>query len=394
MSDPTGQVQIGQQQQADELVRRADEMLLRQAHPADAAGIYAQALQLVPNLLAAHLGMAEANFALGQMGIAKTAAEYVMRIAPGTNDADVAQAIALSIDHNYLAALSILERLEKSDPGRAYAHGLRGYVLRNVQRDYDASLAESKASRLASSADFRSLFPPVQVAPTIATAFPGQTGQTGQPNQQWTPPVQPRQSPISPVRRQMIRTSFAVRGYPIATYTIIGICVFIYLIQQVKPGILYSGAQDNTLVPTEPWRLFTAMFLHLNILHILFNMLALWSIGSIIERIYGISRFLLIYFGAGLTGSLLFYFLVPGGAAVGASGAIAGIFGAFGAFFFAYRSQLGPVANSMLQQWGFWLVLNIAINFSNASSLGWQAHLGGLVAGMILGYFLAPANRR
>ena len=389
--------QTQREREAAQLATRGNELLLRQTRAAEAAGTFSQALQLAPNLLAAHLGMAEANFALGQFEIARMAAEYVVRLAPSTTDGAIAQALILCMDHTYPQALEVLDAAARTDPGRPYVHALRGYVLRCLRNDYDAALAEAKASRLASSVDLRSLFPRIELAAPIAPpAFAGATPNGTAPRLEPVPQtVFASRPPTNGVQRRATQAQFALRSYPIATYAIIGACVLVYLLQQVNPNVEIAGAQDNLLIAQgQWWRLFTVMFLHESPIHIFTNMLSLYFIGPLVERLYGTGKYLLLYFGTGLIASLTFYFMVPGGLAVGASGAIAGIFGVMGAFFFANRTQLGPIANSMLQQWAFWLGLNVLFNIYDSSGIAWQAHLGGLLAGLVLGFVLAPKPRR
>ncbi len=397
--EATGNVQTQDADKAQKLVEQGNQLLMRQLKPADAAGNYAQALQLAPNLVGAHLGMAKANLALGAIPIARSAAEYVIHLAAGTDDSDLAQAILLSIDRRFPEALDQVEKVTRADPGNAYAHALRGYILRCLGNDYDARLAEAKASRLASTADLRPLFPPiVPAAPMIAPQpFPQQASPYPVPPQpapnQWASPQR------TPAQRQMMRVSFALRNTPVVTYSLIGINVLIFVLELVTAGganisnsnFVNSAFQDNgAIAQGEWWRIFTAMFLHASILHVGMNMLSLYFIGTIVERLYGIGRYLTIYFISGIAGGLLFFALVPHGQALGASGAIAGVFGAMGAFFFVNRERLGPVANSILGQWAFWLVLNVALNLYDTSGIAWQAHLGGIVMGIILGIILIP----
>src|SRR5574341_492177 len=90
------------------------------------------------------------------------------------------------------------------------------------------------------------------------------------------------------------------------------------------------GANVPALVPDEPWRLVASVFLHGNLMHILFNMGALWFWGPRLEAAFGRARFAVLYLGAGIAGSLLSFgwHLLIGGAGVGASGAIMGVLGA------------------------------------------------------------------
>jgi membrane associated rhomboid family serine protease len=132
------------------------------------------------------------------------------------------------------------------------------------------------------------------------------------------------------------------------------------------------------------------MFLHANIGHIALNMLSLYFVGVVVEQLYGRWRFVLIYLVSGLIAGLAQYFLAaPDQAALGASGAIFGIFGAFGAFVILRRSMLGRAAPSIIGQWVFWLVVNLAFSVYVPGIALWD-HVGGLVSGLILGAILLP----
>ena len=125
----------------------------------------------------------------------------------------------------------------------------------------------------------------------------------------------------------------------------------------------------------EYYRAFTAMFLHANFLHILFNMLALLIVGPAVEVLLGKARFLALYLIAGLGGSVASYLLsVPNVAGIGASGAIMGVMGAYVVIGLRRRLPVAPVV--------ILLVVNFAIGFSG--SIDWRAHLGGLVTGALL----------
>ncbi len=140
------------------------------------------------------------------------------------------------------------------------------------------------------------------------------------------------------------------------------------------------------------WRLFTAMFLHIGILHLSFNIWALYLLGREAEQLYGRLRFLLIYLLAGLTGSVASMTVLPGlqHDSAGASGAIFGIIGVLLAYYFRYRNQLGAAGRTQLYN----IVLIAALNLFLSSQIpnidNW-AHLGGLIGGTILGLLLAPS---
>lgn len=138
------------------------------------------------------------------------------------------------------------------------------------------------------------------------------------------------------------------------------------------------------------YRLVTAMFLHdaQNYIHILFNMLSLWWIGGPLEAALGRARYLTLYFVSGLAGSALSYLLAaPNQPSLGASGAIFGLFGATAVLMRRLNYDMRPVIAL--------LVINLIFTFG-WSNIAWQAHIGGLVAGVVVGYAMvhAPRERR
>ena len=140
----------------------------------------------------------------------------------------------------------------------------------------------------------------------------------------------------------------------------------------------------------EWWRLLAAAFLHSGVLHLALNMWALWNAGRLTERLYGSVSFLLIYLAAGVTGSLASALWNPKGAvSIGASGAVFGVLGALGAFLAVQkhsvpRQVLLGLRASVLSFMGYTLAIGFLVpGIDNA------AHLGGMVAGFVLGAILA-----
>ena len=136
------------------------------------------------------------------------------------------------------------------------------------------------------------------------------------------------------------------------------------------------------------YRLLTSMFLHGSVMHIAFNMLSLWWIGGPLEAALGRARYLALYFISGFAGSALTYLLAePNQASLGASGAIFGLFGATAVLMRRLKYDMRPVI--------ILLVINLVITFG-WSSIAWQAHVGGLVGGVLIGYAMvhAPRERR
>ncbi len=398
---------------------------LAQGQGRDAAIAYAHAAQIEPDNPLVHLGLAEANLALGSYGVVYMACRKVQELQPqGGVESTMAQALLDLLDRRYDRALQNADTVTSEDPSNAYAHALRAYLLRINGQDYDAGLARARAARLSYGGRFENAFPPVDpLYPAGYRATPNSSNATGLPNGQIVdaPPAGSRveQEPVpawsrpSNMQRRMVRTRFWMSQNPrFVTNIIIAINVAVYVVLLIlsatiagasigpllgtDPNVLVSaGAQVNQFVAQgQVWRIFTAMFLHLNILHIGLNMLSLFFIGGLVEVVYGKWRYLLIYLLSGIVGGIVTYFVQPAASAVGASGAIFGVFGALGVFYVVNRQALGRNGTGAITNWLFWLGLNLWFGFSNSGSIGIWDHIGGLVAGLIIGALLIPRLRR
>jgi len=125
------------------------------------------------------------------------------------------------------------------------------------------------------------------------------------------------------------------------------------------------------------YRAFTAMFLHVNVPHIFFNMIVLLIVGPAVEVLLGKARFLALYLIAGIGGNVASYLLgTPNELGIGASGAIMGVLGAYVVIGLRRRLPVTPIV--------VLLVVNFAIGFWG--SVDWRAHLGGLVTGAVLAW--------
>lgn len=207
-------------------------------------------------------------------------------------------------------------------------------------------------------------------------------------------------------RRQFNRARgpYAVYGAYV-TWGIIAINLAVFLADAASTGFttlnLWGGyghlmeggwVSAPQVADGEWWRLVTSMFLHYGILHIAFNMYALYLFGPIIEQMYGHIEYAILYLLCGLGGSVLTILLAdPRTVAAGASGAIFGLFGL--AFVVSRRRHLllGPQARAIISQVGMLLVLNLIITFT-VPGISWTGHLGGLAIGVILGAALVPTN--
>ena len=172
-----------------------------------------------------------------------------------------------------------------------------------------------------------------------------------------------------------------------ATMTFIALAVGFYLLGRlgvIDDALIAAMIQDNQAVAVgQWWRLFTPIFLHAHLTHIIFNMWALWVLGPQIERGVGTWPFVGAYLAsAAWGGAFLFILGEPSARAVGASGAIFGLFGIW--FNFAVRRRNTMQGRYLLRQIGFLLVLNAALPFI-IGGIAWEAHLGGLIAGFVIG---------
>jgi rhomboid protease GluP len=183
---------------------------------------------------------------------------------------------------------------------------------------------------------------------------------------------------------------------PYVTYTLLAINIVIFVAGMLYPRV-YDQFREFTILfrpavvnDGEYYRLFTSMFLHANIQHLVFNMLSLFVVGRAIEWVFGWKRFLLVYLLGGLGGSVLFVLtLARNGSGLGASGAIFAIWGAEMVFLYRHRKQLGNYATGQLRSIVIVALLNLFLGLANPM-IGTWAHIGGLVSGAALAWWLGP----
>lgn len=185
--------------------------------------------------------------------------------------------------------------------------------------------------------------------------------------------------------------SRAIAGVPLsATNVLVAITLFVGLFQLI-PGLGVTGYlafNSIALLPQsfEPWRALTALFVHGSFWHIALNMLGLWMLGRILEPMLGWMRFTALYLISGLGGSLLVALIAPATTVVGASGAIFGLLGALAVI----GRKLGGNISGILVILG----INLALGFIPGFNIAWQAHVGGLVTGAIVGGIFAVTRTR
>lgn len=197
-------------------------------------------------------------------------------------------------------------------------------------------------------------------------------------------------------RTRVVHARQAQRTTTPGVTALIAVTVVAYLVQSRSPSFEMDFAQINQFVRHgEWWRLITAAFLHGSVIHIGFNMYALYLFGPSLERRLGTLPFLAMYFASALAGGAAFLYFGGDGAAVGASGAIFGLFGAWiGA---SYRLRRTPAGAAQFRSLAILLLINLALPVMAPNlNIAWQAHLGGLVAGLVIIFGwpnLAPGPR-
>ncbi|OXS63102.1 hypothetical protein B1B00_06235 [Bacillus sp. DSM 27956] len=184
------------------------------------------------------------------------------------------------------------------------------------------------------------------------------------------------------------------RGKPFFTYLFIAVQVIMFLILEMNGGskepetLIQFGAKYNPLmIEGEWWRLVTPIFLHIGLLHLLMNTLALYYLGMAVEKMFGRLRFVLIYMLSGVAGTLA-SFLFTSNLSAGASGAIFGCFGAL-----LYFGVLHP--NVFFRTMGTNIIavilLNLVLGFS-LPGIDNAGHIGGLIGGFLAAGIVSLPN--
>ncbi|MFW6105256.1 MAG: rhomboid family intramembrane serine protease [Chloroflexota bacterium] len=172
---------------------------------------------------------------------------------------------------------------------------------------------------------------------------------------------------------------------------IIVLNVAIFIITLIKPEeIIYFLGLTPGLLSQQPWTIISSMFVHGGIWHILFNMISLYFLGSFLVRAAGERTFLAVFFLGGLVGNILFALLAnPFSTGIGASG---GVFALGGAL--AVMVPRVPVFILFIPiPIPLWIAIIIFFLLSFLPSIAWQAHLGGLLLGVIAGLIFRRRRR-
>jgi membrane associated rhomboid family serine protease len=197
------------------------------------------------------------------------------------------------------------------------------------------------------------------------------------------------------VARTAARTAAMSAKNAYVTQVLIAINVIVYIVTVVQgagindPGgkVFAKGLLFGPFVANgDWWRLITSAFLHASILHLAFNMLALWWFGAPVEHYLGRARFLLVYVASGLAGSAGALIVTPNAATVGASGAI---FGILGAAVVLERQRMFVLGGSALTI----IVINIVFSIA-VPGISIGGHIGGLIGGALSTLALTHFGRK
>jgi len=199
--------------------------------------------------------------------------------------------------------------------------------------------------------------------------------------------------------RTKVKTIRTIAATPVVTQALIAINVAVFIAELASGATINGGGSPGTVLAKgglfgpaiehqhQYYRILTSGFLHYNILHIAFNMLFLYVMGTILEPAIGRLNFAAVYLTSLLAGSFGALLFEPGVLTVGASGAC---FGVLGALLVVARNRGIPIWQSGL---GLTLVINIVFSVSVAGiSIG--GHLGGLIGGLISGALIVEVAER
>ena len=188
-------------------------------------------------------------------------------------------------------------------------------------------------------------------------------------------------------RGEAIRNALINPIRPIVTMTLLGLIVLVYLFGLSNPQLDATLKERGVLAPTlvlehgQWWRLLSHLFLHVDLFHLIMNAYALYSLGPLLETIWGSGRFLVLYMIAGFGGGCAV--VLGANPAIGASGALCGLITSLGVWVYMNRGHLPPqIVSSWLNTVFMNLVLMVII--STFPRVSWAGHLGGAVAGALV----------
>jgi rhomboid protease GluP len=191
--------------------------------------------------------------------------------------------------------------------------------------------------------------------------------------------------------------AFGDRGYggmPLVTMTLLAVNLTVYAALAIMSGRVFRldvqtlsllGQNNASVLSGAYWQLLTSLFVHSNILHLLGNMFFLLIFGLKAEELFNASKYLCVYFVSGLCGNLMTLLMGPFTLSVGASGAIFGLYG--GSVMYVRRRMRQSIIGALI--YSIYLLI-----FNLGENVNFLSHLGGLAAGLALGYLLSTFKPR
>ncbi|MGH9762893.1 MAG: rhomboid family intramembrane serine protease, partial [Blastocatellia bacterium] len=188
------------------------------------------------------------------------------------------------------------------------------------------------------------------------------------------------------------------------TKLVLGINVVVFLIMTAvatsggNTRAFFSGVSGPQLVDFggkffplirqgQVWRLVSANFLHIGIMHLGFNCFALYQIGPLVEEAYGSQKFIFIYLVTGVLGFTLSSFYDPSTPSAGASASLMGLIGVTA----VYGHRIGGTGGrALMRQMLMWAAITLGIGLFGLLSMDNSAHVGGLAGGAVLGFLMKP----
>ena len=190
----------------------------------------------------------------------------------------------------------------------------------------------------------------------------------------------------SPPSKREPKRYRSYQSFRVNSIWIIIVANFLLLVAtMIAPQIIYILGLTPAKFGSQPWTLVTNLFMHAGLWHIIANMMTLYFFGTYLARLVGEGRFLLVYFGGGILGNVLYILLGPPlSVAVGASGAVFALGGALAVMVPRLKVFIIPIPVP-IPLWA--AVIGGFLILSFLPFVAWQAHLGGLILGLIAGYF-------
>jgi len=175
-------------------------------------------------------------------------------------------------------------------------------------------------------------------------------------------------------------------------WVLIGLNVILFIVTLIDRNVIFLLGFNPASFSSRPWTIITSLFIHGGFWHIIANMITLYFFGRNVLKLVGENKLLAVYFIGGIVGNILFLLLAsPFAVAVGASGAVFALGGALAVMRPKLRVLVFPIPVPL----PLWVVvIGASVILSFVPNIAWQAHLGGLIVGLLAGYFVRRGVRR